>query len=254
MDLKDKVAIITGGGRGIGRQYALGFIKEGAKVVIADLDLENARTVVKEIEEEGGEALAIKTDISRQDDTQEMAAKTIEKFGRIDILVNNAAYMAECDYKPIEAWTIEEWDRCFAVNARGTWLASTAVIPRMKSQKKGKIINIITGLVFHGPALLLPYPASKGAVMVMTRCMARELGNFGICVNSLSPGYFPTTEGINAIKGKPPGFDLFIIAGQSFKKQGNPKDMVGTCIFLASDQSDFVTGQLIECDGGLAMH
>lgn len=254
MELKDKVTIITGGGRGIGRGYALEFAKQGAKVVIADIMFDNAKSVAAEIEDQGGEALAIKTDISSEADTKKMAQKTVEKFGRIDVLVNNAAYMAECAYKPIEAWTVEEWDRCFAVNARGTFLCCVAVVPQMKSQRTGKIINIITGLVFYGPALIIPYPCSKGSVMVMTRCLARELGDFGICVNSLSPGYFPDTDGIKAIEGKPPGFDLFIIAGQSFKKQGHPEDMVGACLFLASGESDFMTGQLIECDGGLSFH
>jgi 3-oxoacyl-[acyl-carrier protein] reductase len=253
MRLKDRVAIVTGGGRGLGRAYSLKLAEEGAKVVVADLNIENANKVVREIQDADGEGLPQKVDVSSEIETQVLAKAAIEKFGRIDILVNNAAYMAECSYKPFSGYTVQEWERCFAVNVKGPWLCTKAVIPNMMENGKGKIINIASGTIFAGQPMLLPYVASKGAVHVMTRCMARELGEFYINVNCLSPGYIPETEGMQSILGTPPGLDETIASIQCIQRQQNPNDLVGTLIFLASDDSDFVTGQLIEVDGGLQM-
>ncbi len=254
MRLKDRVAIVTGGGRGIGRAYCHRLAKEGAKLIIADLDSDNAGKVAKEIKDIGGEAVAQKVDVSSESETNEMAKVAVDSFGKIDILVNNAAYMAECSYKSMSAYTVEEWDRCFAVNVRGTWLCSKAVIPYMQERKKGKIINIASGTIFVGLPLLLPYIASKGAVYIMTKSMARELGEFSINVNSISPGYVSETEGMQAIGGKPMELDEQISSLQHMPGAQSPDDLVGTLIFLASDDSDFLTGQLIEVDGGLSMH
>lgn len=253
MKLKDRVAIVTGGGRGIGRAYCLRLAEEGAKAVVADLDVENALKVVKEIEDAGGEGFAQKVDVSSESETLALAEEVIDRFGKIDILVNNAAYMAECSFKPFSSYTVEEWERCFDVNAKGAWLCTKAVIPNMMENGKGKIINIASGTIFAGQPMLLPYVASKGAVHVMTRCMARELGEFCINVNCISPGYVPGTEGMQAIAGSPPGMDEFITHMQCLQRQQGPDDLVGTLIFLASDDSDFVTGQLIEVDGGLSL-
>jgi len=254
MRLKDRVAIVTGAGRGLGRAYSLKLAEEGAKVVVADIDMENANKVVREIEDAGGKGLAQKVDVSSEIETRDLAKAAIDNFGRIDILVNNAAYMAECSYKPFSGYTEEEWERCFAVNVKGPWLCSKAVIPNMMKNGKGKIINISSGTIFAGQPMLLPYVASKGAVHIMTRCMARELGDFYINVNCISPGYIPETEGIQSILGAPPGMDETITSMQCIQRQQTPDDLVGTLIFLASDDSDFITGQLIEVDGGLAMH
>jgi len=254
MRLKDRVAIVTGGGRGLGRAYCLKLAEEGAKVVVADINIDNANNVVKEIENAGGESFAFKVDVSSESETEGLAKATIEKFEKIDILVNNAAYMAECSYKPLTAYTVEEWDRCYSVNVRGVWLCSKAVIPHMQERKKGKIINIASGTIHIGQPLLLPYVSSKGAVHVMTRCMARELGDFNINVNCISPGYVPETEGMQQMAGKPLGMDMQITVMQSIRRQQHPRDLVGTLVFLASDDSNFITGQLIEVDGGLAMH
>ncbi len=254
MRLKDRVAIVTGGGRGIGRAYCLRLAKEGAKLVVADLDLDNAKSVAKEIKDMDGEAIAHKVDVSSENETNEMAKIAIDSFGKIDILVNNAAYMAECTYKPMTAYTVEEWDRCFAVNVRGAWLCTKAVIPYMQEQKKGKIINIASGTIFVGLPMLLPYIASKGAVYIMTKSMARELGEFSINVNTISPGYVSETEGMQAIGGKPMELDELISSMQHIPGAQSPEDLVGTLVFLASDDSDFLTGQLIEVDGGLSMH
>jgi len=254
MRLKDRIAIVTGGGRGLGRAYCLRLAEEGAKVVIADLDLENAEKVVKEIKNNGGEAIAQKTDVSSESETKELAEVAIDNFGKIDILVNNAAYMAECSYKPLSSYTVEEWDRCYAVNVRGTWLCSKAVIPHMQEKKKGKIINIASGTIFPGLPMLLPYVSSKGAVFIMSKCMARELGEYSINVNTISPGYVSETPGMQSVGGKPMELDEQISFMQHIPRPQRPGDMVGTLIFLASDDSDFITGQLIEVDGGLSMH
>lgn len=253
MKLKDRVAIVTGGGRGIGRAYCLRLAEEGAKAVVADIDMENAIKVIKEIEDAGGEGFAQKVDVSSEKETLALAEAVIDRFGRIDILVNNAAYMAECSYKLLSSYTVEEWERCFDVNVKGSWLCTKAVLPNMKENGKGKIINIASGTIFAGQPMLLPYVASKGAVHVMTRCMARELGEFSINVNCISPGYVPGTEGMQAIVGAPPGMDEFITHMQCIQRPQGPDDLVGTLIFLASDDADFVTGQLIEVDGGLAL-
>ena len=254
MRLKDRVAIVTGGGRGIGRAYCIRLAQEGAKVVVADLDLENSKNVVEEIEAAGGEAIAQKVDVSSESEANELADVSIARFGKIDVLVNNAAYMAECSYKPLTAYTVDEWDRCYAVNVKGTWLCTKAVLPHMQERKKGKIINIASGTIFPGLPMLLPYVSSKGAVFIMTRCMARELGEYSINVNTISPGYVSETPGMQTMNGKPMDLDELISSMQHIPGQQRPDDLVGTLVFLASDDSDFITGQLIEVDGGLSMH
>lgn len=252
MKLKDKVAIITGGGRGIGRSYARGFAREGAKVVIAEIILENARAVAKEIEEEGGEAIPVKTDVSKEQDTREMARLTVEKFGRIDILINNAAIYYGIGMKPFFAITEEEWDKMMAVNVKGGWMCAKAVFPQMQSQGKGKIINIASGTFFMGLPMLLHYVTSKGAAVGMTRALARELGSHGINVNCISPG-FTMSEASKTQPGTPPGLAHQLLSMQSIKRLEEPDDLVGTAVFLASDQSDWITGQTVEVDGGLVM-
>lgn len=253
MKLKDRVAIITGGGRGIGRAYVLGFAREGAKVVIGDINGDNAQAVAKEVEEMGGEALSIKCDISSEDDTMEMARKAIQKFGKIDILLNNAAYMAELSNKPFDTFSIEEWDTCHAVNVRGTWLCIKAVVPHFKSQRKGKIINISSIAWLLGIPLLLNYLSSKAAVVGLTYCLAKELGRFNINVNCLMPG-ITMTEGFKAMRDHPPGLIEAVISQVSLGRIGTPEDMVGPAIFLASEDSDFVSGQCIAVDGGMVVH
>jgi 3-oxoacyl-[acyl-carrier protein] reductase len=254
MRLKDRVAIVTGGGRGLGKAFCLKLAEEGAKVAIADINIENAQQVVKEIEGAGGEAFAQKTDVSIESEAQALAKAVIDKFGKIDLLVNNAAYMAECSFKPLFAYTEEEWDRCYAVNVKGVWLCSKAVIPHMQQQKKGKIINIADWGIHTGQPFLLPYISSKGAVHIMTRSMAMELGESNIGVNCIAPGYIPETEGMQSMGGKPFATDMMITMMQSIRRQEHPRDVVGTLIFLASDDANFITGHLIEVDGGFALH
>ena len=253
MRLKDKIAIITGAGQGIGREYALRFVGEGAKVVIAEINFDNARKVAGEIEAMGGEALAIKTDVSQEKDTQLMVQKTIKKFGRIDILINNAALYFGIGMKPFSLITAEEWDRLFAVNVKGAWLCIRAVASQMKKQGKGKIINISSGTWLAGIPMMLAYATSKAAVVGLTRCISKELGEFNINVNCIIPG-FTLTEASKTMPGAPLGMEEGIAFFTALGRNELPEDLVGTAVFLASEDSDFITGQSINVDGGWVMH
>jgi NAD(P)-dependent dehydrogenase (short-subunit alcohol dehydrogenase family) len=250
--LKDKVTIITGAGRGIGREYALGFAGQGAKLVVVDIIQKNATSVAKEIENKGGEAIAIHADISDEGGTQTVATKTSEKFGSIDILINNAAVYAGLEQKPFYALSVEEWDQMFAVNVKGTWLMCKAVYPFMKEAGKGKIINIssTTASGPRGGALLFHYACTKGTIITMTRLLARTLGESNINVNCIAPG-FTHTEASLGLKNQPPGgIAPLVLMQQCFNRGEQPEDLVGTALYLASDLSDFVTGQTIVVDGG----
>src|SRR4030042_4227622 len=172
--LKDKVAIITGGGRGLGRAFALRFAEEGAKLLVPDISRERAEGVAKEIRTKGGEAVAMKTDISDENATKKMAEKVVQQYGRADILVNNAAIYYGIEAKPWDAWTVEEWDRIFTVNVRGTWLCCKAIAPLMIKQSRGKIINMASNVAKVPAAqLFLPYSCSKGAMYTLTQALAR---------------------------------------------------------------------------------
>lgn len=254
MILKDKVVIVTGGGRGIGAAYAKGLASEGANVVIAEVNLDNARAVAKKIIDMGGEALAIKTDVSQEEDTQEMARKTTERFGRIDALINNAAIMADAFFKPFNAISVADWDRVMSVNLRGTWLCCKAVYPQMQAQGKGKIINVSAASVFAGLPMTSAYTASKGGIVALTRVLARELGDHGITVNCLSMGWTMSEGGKEVSEMGPSGLVDTIVGNQCIKRRQQPEDVVGTAVYLCSDLSNFMTGQLIEVDGGLILH
>ncbi len=245
--LKDQVAIITGSGRGIGRAYALRFAGEGAKLILPDINLDTAEKVAKEIRGNGGEATAIQVDVSSESATRAMAEKAMQLYGRVDILLNNAGLVGFGD-RPWDTLSIEEWDRVFEVNVRGTWLCCRAVAPIMVKQSKGKIINISSDILKSPQAhLQLHYTCSKAAVYTMTQCLARALGPSGINVNAIAPGLTPT-EGTAKVAE-----EVFqgIVAAQCIPKREKPEDLVGTAVFLASKDSDFITGQVIVVDGGL---
>jgi 3-oxoacyl-[acyl-carrier protein] reductase len=250
--LKDKVAIITGGGRGIGRAFALKFAEEGAKLLLPDISLERAESVAKEIKAKGGEAVAMKTDISDENDTKKMAEKVIQQYGKVDILVNNAAIWYGLNISPWYEWTAGEWDRIFTVNVKGTWLCCKEIAPLMVKQSSGKIINMASN-VARVPAshFFLPYSCSKGAVYTLTHALARALGPSGINVNAIGPGYTATEASL----GQRDSEKTFEIAKseQSIQRREEPADLVGTAVFLASAASDFITGQVIFVDGGTVM-
>lgn len=247
MRLTGKVAIVTGGARHIGAVYARRFAAEGAAVVIADVL--DGSAVVNEIEAAGGRAIALRIDVSKEEDTVHMAAESVKAFGRIDILVNNAAIFIAIERQPFYQISADEWDKVSAVNIKGPFLCAKAVFPQMKEQRSGKIINISSSTVFWGTPLFLHYVASKAALIGMTRALAREVGQFGICVNAVAPGLVHH-EGQNV----PQEFTDFQLKVRALKRLETPEDLLGALLYLASSDSDFVTGQTIMIDGGSVFH
>lgn len=248
MRLLDKVAIITGAGQGIGRAYAQAFSQEGAKVVVADLNHERARSVVDEITKAGGQALAVAVDVSDEARVAAMVEATIETFGRVDILVNNAAIFSTLQMKPFDEIGVKEWDQVFAVNSRGVFLCCKAVAPHMRAQEYGRIINISSSVVVTGRANYAHYVASKGAVWALTHALATELGPSGVTVNAISPHGIVTEVPRDTITDAQ--WDA-ILADQALKRRGEVSDMVGVTVFLASDDSKYMTGQTLGLDAGL---
>ena len=250
--LKDKVAIITGAGRGLGKAFALRFAAEGARLLLPDIGLERAEAVAKEIRKGGGEAYAMLADISQEKDTQKMAAEVMRRYGRVDILLNNAAMYYGVARRDWDAWTVEDWDRMFQVNVRGTYLCCKAIGPLMVKAGKGKIINIASDVfLLPGAVDLMAYAVSKAAVYGLTQALARALGPSGINVNSIGPG-FTATEASLGEDGNKGAFDG-TIAGQAIKRREEPSDLPGTAVFLASADSDFITGHFITVNGGHTM-
>jgi NAD(P)-dependent dehydrogenase (short-subunit alcohol dehydrogenase family) len=253
MRLENKVAIITGSARGLGRAFALRFAREGAKLTICDvLDCE---PVAREIEAIGGEVLALKTDITSGKNTTEMAKKTVDRFGRIDILVNNAAAIGGIEIpdfmKPVEQLVSEDWDRYLEVNIKGTFLCCKAVMPYMKKQGKGSIVNIASTAGFYGSPAFLPYSTSKGGIMTMTRGLAIALGDFNINVNAVAPGVV-MTEAMRALI--PQGGGKQGVSKQILKKNIQPEDIASAVVFLASDEASMITGQTLAVNAGEYLH
>jgi NAD(P)-dependent dehydrogenase (short-subunit alcohol dehydrogenase family) len=254
MKLRDKVAVITGAAQGIGKAFAVGYAKEGAKIVIADVL--DGKEAVEAVKKAGSEAMYVKTDVSKQEECDAMAKEAAGRFGKIDILVNNAAIFGNIIIKPFTQVTTEEWNRVMMVNTTGPFHCTKAVFPYMK-EKGGKIINISSASIFEGVPGMPHYVASKGAVMAFTRCMARELGMHNINVNSIAPGFThsPGGESVDKNKALPIGpLEEKQLPLRSLKRAAYPEDLVGTAVFLASDMSNFITGQLLVHDGGMTFH
>jgi NAD(P)-dependent dehydrogenase (short-subunit alcohol dehydrogenase family) len=245
--LAGRVAIVTGGARHIGAAYARKLAEEGAAVVIADIL--DGEPIANEIRAEGGKALALKIDVANEADTGRMALEAMKAFGRIDILVNNAAIFINIQRHPFYEISAEEWDRVSAVNIKGPFLCAKAVFPQMKEQKSGKIINISSSTAYWGTPNFLHYVASKAALIGMTRSLAREVGEFGICVNAIAPGLVEH-EGQNA----PKALTELQLKERSIKRLQTPDDLLGVLTYLASSDSDFVTGQTIVIDGGSILY
>jgi len=252
MRLKGKVAVVTGVGNKLAQTIALRIASEGAKVVLTDEDKAKTETLKELITKGNGEAMALEVDITHEESTQAMVQKVIDQYGTIDILVNSAVMFPKA-FQPIEKWSAEDWDKIMAYNIKGAFLCVKAVAGHMKRQKSGKIINFTTSKIFSGQPMMLPYVTTRGAVYIMTRCLARELGDWNICVNTVSVSYIPEMEGA-AIKDFPSDFADTMIMQQAFRRSEQPEDVVGTVVFLCSQDSDFFTGQLIACDGALVVH
>lgn len=251
--LNGRVAIVTGAAQGIGATYAKALASEGAQVVITDIDdcRETAQCITSAIRD--AEVLALRTDVASESACEQMIKSTIARFGRVDILVPNAAVFGKLSYKSFESLTVSEWDAVMAVNVKGPWLCVKAVAPYMKERMYGKIINIASGTLFKGSPNLLHYVTSKGAVLAMTRSLARELGDYGICVNSLAPG-LTMSAAVIAMDEVYHEMHQRILNSRALKREQIPEDLVGALLFLASSDSDFMTGQCIVVDGGSVNH
>jgi NAD(P)-dependent dehydrogenase (short-subunit alcohol dehydrogenase family) len=250
--LKDKVAIITGASRGLGKAFALKFADEGAKLFLTTTNLERAQGTVKETKAKGVDVAMIQADISVEKDCQKIATEAVKKFGKVDILVNNAAIWYGINITPWDAWKVEDWERIYKVNVIGTWLVCKAVAPLMVKAGKGKIINIASNVARVPAAMLyLPYSCGKGALYTFTHALARALGPSGINVNAIAPGFTASEASLNQ-EGSDKTFE-FATSEQTMRRRGQPIDMTGAAVFLASDASDFITGQVYYIDGGTIM-
>jgi 3-oxoacyl-[acyl-carrier protein] reductase len=240
-----EVAIVTGGAGAIGQAYARALAGAGYAVVIADLA--DAGDLVAELRAGGAQALAVAVDVADRDATEAMAATAVERFGRIDVLVNNAGYFTAIHKQAFDEISVEEWDLAFAVNVRGSWLCARAVAPTMKAQRSGKIVNTSSMTVPSGIPLFLHYVASKAAIVGLTRALARELGEHGISVNTISPDYIPHDA---EYAGRQPEMAALLARQRCFQRDSVPEDLVGTLLYLAGHGSDFVTGQNLYVNGG----
>jgi NAD(P)-dependent dehydrogenase (short-subunit alcohol dehydrogenase family) len=242
MRLAERVAIVTGGAQGIGRAIAERLHEEGATVVIGDLNGAEAAA-----EELGG--LGLRVDVSLEADTKALAAAALERYGRIDMLVNNAGIYSSLVPKPFEEIDVEEWRQVYDVNVLGMFLATRAVVPAMRAAGYGRIVNIASGTPYKGVPFLLHYVTSKGAVVAMTRAVAKEVGADGILVNTVSPG-FTMSDGVLANPVQVEKLQEISLKARLVQRDQYPSDIVGAVAFFCSPDADFITGQSLVVDGG----
>jgi len=246
MRVKDKVVIVTGGASGLGKETCFVFASEGAQVVIADYNVEEAKKVEAEIIEQGGQAFAIFADVSKQDSVETMVSTIVEKFGKIDVLINNAGITADSTLLKMSE---EQWDRVIDINQKGVFLCTKAVAPHMVAQKSGRIINTSSIVGKMGNFGQTNYAATKAAVIGMTQTWAKELGRKGINVNAVAPGFIatPMTEKM------PENVLADMKAKVAVQRLGLPRDVANAYLFLASDDSSYVNGSVLSVDGGLSI-
>lgn len=242
-----RVVMVTGGGQGIGRTYAMEFARAGARVAIAEINGDKAEGVAAQIRSEGGQAIALQTDVGSPDSVRAAVDATAKAWGTVEILINNAAIFATLGRQAFDEISYEMWERVMRVNVTGSWVCASAVAPGMRKAGWGRIINISSSTVPLGAPMFMHYVTSKAAVIGMTRAMAKELGPHGVTVNCLLPG-LTETEVEN--RGRPDAMRTKVIEMQCVKRLGVPDDLVGMMLFLASPASSFTTGQSIAVDGG----
>ncbi|MFF4129710.1 SDR family NAD(P)-dependent oxidoreductase [Microbispora rosea] len=246
--LADRVAVITGSGQGIGREFAEAFAAAGATVVVADLDGENAEKVAAQLRGGGAQALGLGVDVSDETAVTRMVEAAVAEFGRIDVLVNGAAIFSTLTMKPFEEIGADEWRKVIDVNVNGVFLCCRAVSATMRAQGSGTIVNISSSTVLGGRPNYLHYVTSKAAVVGMTRSLARELGPAGINVNVIMPGSVET--GIPRDSARPEAVEQ-IVGNQALKRRIVSADIAGAAVFLASDAASMITGQSLVVDGGM---
>lgn len=248
MRLEGKVAIITGGAQGIGEAYSVGMAREGAKVVIADVNTELGQKLAGQIKSEGGSALFVRTDVSSKADADALVQKVVAEYGRLDILVNNAGIL---ETAPIEEITEEMWDKQLAVNVKGVFFCSQIAAKTMAKQRSGKIINISSIAAVGAQPGLCAYSSTKGAVLTMTRVFALELCPLNIQVNAILPGTTDTGMAKRAMLD--PEWTRQVTQGIPMGRLGKTEELLGAVLFFASDDSNYCTGQTLIVDGGVSM-
>ena len=247
--LTDRTVIVTGGATGIGQAFAVGCAAQGANVVVADMNAADETVALVE-QAGGGKAIAVKVDVSDDASTRAMAQAALDRFGRIDGLINNAAYFREVKLTPFEEIDPAIWDRIFQVNVKGVWNCSKAVMPAMRERRSGAIVNIASVVAVAGQPGYLHYVGSKGAVLAMTKGLAKECGPQGVRVNVIAPGFVLT----DATKNRPVEWQQSFLKARAIAREQRPDDLVGTALYLLSDLAGFVSGQTLVVDGGHIMY
>jgi NAD(P)-dependent dehydrogenase (short-subunit alcohol dehydrogenase family) len=249
MLLDGRVAVVTGSGQGIGRGYAFGLARAGARIVVAEVNEDTGAAVAKELEADGHEAMFVATDVSSETSTADMAAAATDRFGGVDILVNNAAIFQGLPFESIEEMPLERWNRVLAVNLTGIWLTTRALLPAIRARGGGAVVNQTSTAAYLCNPNRLHYNVSKAAVIPMTKAMARELAADNIRVNAIAPG----PVGTEALAGVPEALLEKIKEAMCVKRIGEPDDLVGALLFLVSDMSAWMSGQVLVVDGGSTM-
>ena len=251
--LTGKVIIVTGGANGIGRAYVESLAREGAQLVIADIDKHSGQELARSLVAAGTQVFSLPTDVSELADVENMIRETVDRFGRIDGLVNNAAFYQRPDFMarvPFEQIPLDEWDKMMSVNLRGAFLCCRSVVPFMKLQGSGKIVNISSATIYYGGNSAAHYVTSKAGIIGLTRSLARELGSYNINVNAIAPGLTLSLD------DPPEEFaqnNALRVGVRSIKRDQVPSDLVGSLTYLLSPDSDFMTGQTMVIDGGSQM-